>query len=63
MGKEFLAELIEDYYDHLKRNGSLSVVVVNNLKPVMHRFMKQVFNNYELVERGHGHTVLGARKS
>lgn len=58
MGKEFLAEIVEESYKHLKPNGELWVVIVNNLRPVIERSMEDKFGNVKALKKGQQHTVL-----
>lgn len=45
LGNEFLEELIDESFKHLKPGGSLWLVVKNNIKPVVERIMKSIFKN------------------
>lgn len=60
LGNEFLLELVEEVRRHLKPKGEFWVVIKNNLKPVMEKFLNQVFGNYILIKTGQKHSVLKA---
>ena len=62
MGNEFLAEAITESNRHLRPGGSLSIVVVKNLRPVIQRLLLAAFGNEATVARGQQHTVLVAVK-
>lgn len=60
LGNEFLLELIEETKKHLKPQGQFFLVVKNNVKPVIERFLKQVFNNFKIIKSGKEHSILRA---
>lgn len=60
LGNEFLLELIEQAHKHLKPKGEFWLVVKSNLKPVIGKYLKQVFGNFAVVKTSKSHTVLKA---
>lgn len=62
LGNEFLLEIVEESKKHLKPQGQFLVVVKNNIKPVMERFMKQVFGQVVTVTTSKEHVVLKTTK-
>lgn len=63
LGNEFLEELIDESYRHLKPAGSLWIVVKNNLLPVIERTMRNKFQNVKIVSRSREHVVLKGEKN
>lgn len=63
LGNEFLLEVVEESKKHLKPQGELWVVVKQNIKPVMERFMKQIFGKFELVKSAKEHVIIKARNN
>jgi 16S rRNA (guanine1207-N2)-methyltransferase len=62
LGNEFLEEAVAESQRHLREAGSLWIVVVRNLRPVIQRLLIQEFGNEATVARGSQHAVLMAEK-
>ena len=63
LGNEFLEELITESYKHLKENGSLWLVVKNNLKTVIERILNKIFTSYQVVANSKTHIVIKASRT
>lgn len=64
LGNDFLEELVTECFGHLKNKGEVFLVVKNNIKPVMEKFMKNIFKNCKIVARNKEYVVLkGVRES
>ncbi len=63
MGNQFLEELIQESFNHLKPQGELVLVVKSNLKPVVERFLSKIFENSKSVVHNKGYVVLKAVKN
>jgi 16S rRNA (guanine1207-N2)-methyltransferase len=63
LGNEFLEEVVEGCFNHLKPGGEVWVVVKTNLKPVMEKFLKNIFKNSKIVAHNKEYVVLIAKKS
>ncbi|MCL4366929.1 methyltransferase [Patescibacteria group bacterium] len=62
LGNEFLEEVIEECFKHLKLGGEVQMVVPKQLKPVMVRLFEKIFTNSTIVAMGKEHIVLSAQK-
>lgn len=62
LGNEFLDEAVFESSRHLQRGGSLWIVIVKNLRPVIERLLVKHFGNATTVARGVQHVVLMAEK-
>lgn len=58
LGNEFLEELIEQSYQHLKQNGELWLVIKKNLKPVFERMMEKTFGNFKVIAFSKEHCLV-----
>lgn len=62
LGNEFLSELIDESFKHLKPRGQLWLVVKNNIKPVVERIMKNIFKNSSIRAQSKEYVVLVGEK-
>lgn len=62
MGNEFLREILEQSYKHLKPGGEFYLVVKKNLKNVIERLLNNFFQNTEIIAQGKEHIVIKAKK-
>lgn len=62
LGNDFLGELVKDCYKHLKPEGELWLVVKDNLKSVMERFLKTIFKNCTIEAQNRSYLVIKAIK-
>lgn len=62
LGNEFLEELINDSFNHLKPSGVLWLVVKNNVRSFIERIFKNIFPEHEIVVQGKEHTIIKAYK-
>lgn len=62
MGNEFLEELIQESFSHLKPQGFLWLVVTRNIKPVIERMLNKIFNSYIIIAQGREHVVIKAQR-
>lgn len=62
LGNEFLAEAVAASHAHLAKGGTLWIVVVKNLRPVIERLLTKTFGGVALVERGSQHAILQATR-
>ncbi|MDX1336070.1 MAG: methyltransferase [Gammaproteobacteria bacterium] len=62
VGKEMLAIINQDAFDHLRPGGRFYVVSVNGLRQLFKREFTEVFGNYKKVKQGKNYTVSMARK-
>lgn len=58
LGNDFLEELINESFKHLKSTGSLWLVIKSNLKPVIERMMQSVFKNCKIVVHSKEYVIL-----
>ena len=71
LGNDFLEELIEESYKHLKPSGSLWLVVKTNLRPVLERLMKsssslamkEKFKGVKILAHSKGYVLVKGVKS
>lgn len=63
LGNEFLEEMIEQSFKHLKPGGSLWLVVKSNLKPVIERMMGKYFKNVKIISHSKKHVVFKGLKN
>jgi 16S rRNA (guanine1207-N2)-methyltransferase len=62
LGNEFLKEVVEQSFNHLKPNGELWMVVKNNVKPFMKRILEEWFGSVKIEAQSREHIVLVAKK-
>lgn len=62
LGNEFLEELIEKSFNHLKPQGELWLVVKKNVKPLITRLLEKRFGNCTIVAQGREHVLLKSQK-
>lgn len=62
LGNEFLIELVEQSFQHLKGEGELWLVVKNNVKPFMKRILEERFGNVKIVDQSREYTIMKATK-
>ncbi len=62
VGKEMLAIINQDAFDHLRPGGRFYVVSVNGLRQLFKREFTEVFGNYKKVKQGKNYTVSMAEK-
>jgi 16S rRNA (guanine1207-N2)-methyltransferase len=60
LGNQFLLELLEQSFEHLKSTGSLWLVVKSNVKPIIERMLHSLNVNFEKVAQQKGYAVLRA---
>ena len=63
VGKEMLAIIIQDAFDHLQPGGSFYVVSINGLRQLFKREFNEVFGNYTKVKQGKNYTISMAKKA
>ncbi len=63
LGNEFLEELVDESFKHLKTNGLLWLVVKSNVKTFMERIVKAKFDDVETVSASREHVILKAVKN
>ena len=62
-GKEVVDEMITGSYDHLEKDGTLTVVLQKKQgAPSAKKLMKKIFGNVEIVTRDKGYYILLSRK-
>lgn len=62
VGKEMLAIIIQDAFDHLNPGGRFYVVSINGLRQLFKREFNTVFGNYSKVKQGKSYTISMAEK-
>lgn len=62
LGNEFLEELIQESFKHLKPGGQLWLVIKSNLKSVIERMLNSVFKNAKIVAQNKESVVFLSRK-
>ena len=62
VGKEMLAIIIQDAFDHLNPGGHFYVVSINGLRQLFKREFNTVFGNYSKVKQGKNYTISMAEK-
>jgi len=62
VGKEMLAIIIQDAFDHLNPGGRFYVVSINGLRQLFKREFNTVFGNYSKVKQGKNYTISMAEK-
>jgi 16S rRNA (guanine1207-N2)-methyltransferase len=63
VGKEMLAIIIQDAFDHLQPGGRFYVVSINGLRQLFKREFNEVFGNYSKVKQGKNYTISMAEKA
>lgn len=63
VGKEMLAIIIQDAFEHLQPGGHFYVVSINGLRQLFKREFREVFGNYTKVKQGAHYTISLAEKS
>lgn len=62
VGKEMLAIIIQDAFDHLSPGGRFYVVSINGLRQLFKREFNTMFGNYTKVKQGKNYTISMAEK-
>lgn len=62
LGNEFLEELINECFKHLKPQGQLCLVVKKNYSNFIKRLLDKTFSNSQVIKSSKNHTVLKSRK-
>ena len=58
LGNEFLEELTQACFDHLKEQGEVWMVVKNNVKPFMKRTLESLFSDVTIVAQSREYALL-----
>lgn len=62
LGNEFLREIVNESFNHLKSGGELWLVVKDNVKSFIERVLKEVFPKYQIISYGKWHVIIKASK-
>lgn len=63
LGNDFLLEIADECFRHLKDNGVVYWVIQSNIKKVAQRIMENTFRNCEMVDRNFEYVILKSTKS
>ncbi len=63
LGNDFLEELINESFQHLKLGGELYLVVKSNLKAVFERMLKKTFKNSQIIAQNREYVIWTSRKT